>query len=106
MPHPVKGALREDFVHDACFGMPGVPQGPGSCELSEDGKTFRNPYTEFAYQIWLRGAKHAFLEVRDRLKELGDPDNKRNEYGVDTLQTRWLLLALQDEDLLPKRPGD
>ncbi len=89
---------REAFIHDALFGMPGVPSEPGwgiVCDEGGPNEAFQHPHTEATYQVWLRGYKSKALAVRDQLKLEG------GNMTVNELGREW-----QESGFIPKRPGD
>lgn len=64
---------RQEFVMDALFGMPVLRHEPGELKLLDEGRAterFELQRAENCYQLWLRGAKHASLEVRRFLDNL------------------------------------
>lgn len=106
---------RKRFTHAAAFGdMPGVPPGPGSCEIINEGDSrleyFKHSHTEQTYSLWLRGYNAALLDVRDKLNELAHlPDTSENREQLGHCYPReigLLLQQLQRIEFLPMRPGD
>lgn len=92
--------LRDAFITDCCFGMPGIPAGPGACVLDEATDVFKNEQTEAVYQVWKRGVRHHGVTVRDALLKMIESSS-----SVDHVEAAQILREFQSAGIAAQNPG-
>jgi hypothetical protein len=84
--------LRNEFMVDCLFGMPGVPGEAGSMARNPDG-TFNRKVVETTFQIWARGHQSCTIDVRNFFES-------RKELSAD-----FVLHALRSAGLAAQPAG-